>query len=78
MPTEPSCYLARLALDKKIDPLVLIAQLAIEFLLESIGSFGFIVAARYGSCLNLSLGCADLDEVLDIIVIDIIWCRVTS
>lgn len=58
--TQPSSYLASLALDEEINPLVLIAQFTIQFILKGMESFGFIVATRYSFCLALSLGCADL------------------
>ena len=41
-------------------------------------SLCFIVAAGYGSCLTLTVGCSNFDKMLDIVVIDIIWCRVIS
>lgn len=58
--TKPSPYLTSLALDKEIDPLVLVTQFAIQFILESMESFCFIIATGYSFCLALSLGCADL------------------
>lgn len=75
--TKPSGYLTRLALDKEIDPLVLVAQFTIQFILESMERSGFIIAAGYSFWLTLALGCAELYEVLDIVVIDIICGRVT-
>lgn len=59
--TKPSCYLASLALDEEINPLVLVTQLAIQFILESMEGFCLIIAARYSFCLTLSLGGAGLD-----------------
>ena len=58
--TKPSCYLASLALDEEIDSLVLVTQFAVQFILESMENFGFMIAARYSSCLTLPLGCASL------------------
>lgn len=70
--TQPSSYLASLALDKKIDPLMLLTQLFVKFFFEFLQLLCLIVAAGYGFPLTLPLSGADLDEVLDIIVIDVI------
>lgn len=51
---------------------MLLTQFFVEFFFESLQLFCLIVAARYGFPLTLSLGGADLDEVLDIIVVDVI------
>ena len=75
--TKPSCYLASLAPNKEVDPLVLIMQFIIQFIFKGMESFCFLMAARYGFWLTLSLSGAELYEVLDVIVIDIVWCRVT-
>ena len=58
--TKPSCYLARLALDKEINPLVLVTQFTIQLILESMKSSRFVIAAGYSFCLTLPLGCAEL------------------
>jgi len=59
-------------LDKKIDPLMLLTQLSVEFFFKFLQSLCLIVAAGYSFPLALLLGSADLDEVLDIIVVDVI------
>ena len=51
---------------------MLISQLPEELVLECLKSLCLSVAAGYSSCLTLTLGGADLDKVLDVIVIDIV------
>lgn len=75
--TKPSCYLTGLAPNKKVDPLVLVMQFMIQFILKGMESFCFMMADRYGLRLTLSLSCAELYQVFDVIVIDVVWCRVT-
>ena len=58
--TKPSCYLASLALDKEIDPLVLVTQFAVQFILERIESFRLVTGPWYSFCVTLSLGCVEL------------------
>ena len=51
---------------------MLTAQFVVELILKSLDSFCFIVASSYRSCLSLFSGCAELDEMLDVIVVDVI------
>lgn len=57
---------------------MLLTQLSVKFFLELLQLLCLIVAAGYGFPLALPLGGADLDELLDIIVVDVIYCRVTN
>ena len=70
--TQSSRYLSSLALNEEVNPLMLISQLPEELVLECLKSLCLSVAAGYSSCLTLTLGGADLDKVLDVIVIDIV------
>lgn len=51
---------------------MLISKFPEEFVLKCLKSLCLSVAARYSSCLTLTLGGSDLDKVLDVIVIDIV------
>ena len=76
--TKSSRYLPRLALNEEINSLMLLPQFPVQLILESVKSFCFIVTTRYSLCFPLALGGADLDQMLDVIIINIVWCRVTS
>jgi len=65
-------------LDEEIDPLVLLPQFTIKLALEFLQLLGLRVAARYRFGLALTIGGADLDEAFNVIVIHIVWCRVTN
>ena len=58
--TKPPGYLASFALDEEINSLVLVAQLMIQFILEGMKSFCFMMATRYRFGLTLSLSGAEL------------------
>ena len=70
--TQPSGNFARLALYEQVDPLVLLEQFTIEFILEASERLRFVLMTRDCSCLRLVLCRADFDEMLDFVVINVI------
>ena len=57
---------------------MLLSQFLIQLGFECLRVFCAIVAGWYGLCLALKMGGAELDEALDVIIIDVVWCRVTN
>lgn len=57
---------------------MLSTQLLVEFFLKLPQLPLFIVVAGYSFPLTLALGGAGLDEMFNVIVVNVIWCRVTG
>lgn len=70
--TQSPRDLARFALHKEVNALVLVVQFGIELRLEVLRSLAFTALPRYGDRLGWTFGCPNFDQVLDIVVINVI------
>lgn len=75
---QSSAYLSGLAPHEKMYSLMLLFQFLVKLFLEFVKCFCFITATRDSFCLALTMGGANLYEVLDVVVVYVIWGRVTS
>ena len=69
---QTSFDLARLALHKQVDPLMLIEQQSIQFIFEGALVPLFIVSARDGDGFCVGRGSSEFDEMLELVVVDVI------
>ena len=71
-PTKPPGYFSGFAPYEEVDPGMLISQFCVQFILELSKGPRLIATTRDGLCLTTAFGGADLDEVLEVIVLDVI------
>lgn len=64
-------YLPRLALNKQIDPMMLLLQYQKQIILE-LPRFVVYAAAGHCDCFSLAGGGALFDEVFDVVVVDVV------
>ena len=57
---------------------MLIRQLCVQFIFKHLQRSRFIVLAGNYLGSSLIFGGAKLDEVLEVVIINIVWCRVTT
>lgn len=55
---------------------MLVAQFGVKVILEPLQGLCFIISAWDVGCLSLAFGCVDFDQMLDIIIIDIVYIAI--